>query len=55
MTHAATILYDVAEGVATITLNRPESRNAFGGGMGDEPTRNPDPGELLRAAETAMY
>jgi enoyl-CoA hydratase/carnithine racemase len=31
-----TILYDVADGVATITLHRPERRNAFGGGMGDE-------------------
>jgi enoyl-CoA hydratase/carnithine racemase len=30
------ILYDVADGVATVTLNRPESRNAFGGGMGLE-------------------
>ncbi len=31
-----TILLDVSEGVATITLNRPEVRNAFGDGMGDE-------------------
>jgi enoyl-CoA hydratase/carnithine racemase len=30
------ILYDVADGVATITLDRPEQRNAFGAGMGDE-------------------
>ncbi|MCU1374658.1 MAG: Enoyl-CoA hydratase/isomerase, partial [Actinomycetia bacterium] len=30
------ILYDVADGVATITLNRPEVRNAFGGNMGHE-------------------
>jgi enoyl-CoA hydratase/carnithine racemase len=31
-----TILFDVAAGVATITLNRPDRRNAFGDGMGDE-------------------
>jgi enoyl-CoA hydratase/carnithine racemase len=31
-----TILFDVADGVATITLNRPAQRNAFGDGMGDE-------------------
>jgi enoyl-CoA hydratase/carnithine racemase len=30
------IRYDVADGVATITLDRPEVRNAFGAGMGDE-------------------
>ena len=38
MTHTTydTILYGVAEGVATITLNRPERRNAFGAGMGRE-------------------
>jgi enoyl-CoA hydratase/carnithine racemase len=29
-----TVLYDVADGVATITLHRPEVRNAFGAGMG---------------------
>jgi enoyl-CoA hydratase/carnithine racemase len=29
------VLFDVADGVATITLNRPEVRNAFGAGMGD--------------------
>ena len=32
----STILFDVAEGVATITLHRPEVRNAFGAGMGQE-------------------
>jgi enoyl-CoA hydratase/carnithine racemase len=32
----STILFDVDDGVATITLNRPEQRNAFGDGMGDE-------------------
>lgn len=32
----STILFDVADGVAVITLNRPEVRNAFGAGMGDE-------------------
>lgn len=31
-----TILLDVSEGVATVTLNRPGARNAFGDGMGDE-------------------
>jgi enoyl-CoA hydratase/carnithine racemase len=31
-----TILFDVTKGVASITLNRPEVRNAFGDGMGDE-------------------
>ena len=30
-----TVLFDVAHGVATITLHRPEVRNAFGAGMGD--------------------
>lgn len=30
---AATLLYAVADGVATITLNRPEVMNAFGGDM----------------------
>lgn len=29
------VLYDVEDGVACITLNRPEVRNAFGDGMGD--------------------
>jgi enoyl-CoA hydratase/carnithine racemase len=32
----SSVLYDVRDGVATITLNRPEVRNAFGAGMGDE-------------------
>lgn len=31
-----TILFDVTDQVATITLNRPAQRNAFGGGMGEE-------------------
>lgn len=30
------ILVAVDDGVATITLDRPEARNAFGGGMGEE-------------------
>jgi enoyl-CoA hydratase/carnithine racemase len=31
-----TLLFDVREQVATVTLNRPEVRNAFGAGMGPE-------------------
>jgi len=31
-----TIRFDVADGVALVTLDRPEVRNAFGGGMGAE-------------------
>jgi enoyl-CoA hydratase/carnithine racemase len=31
-----TISFDLSERIATITLNRPEVRNAFGAGMGDE-------------------
>jgi len=31
-----TILFEVDDGVALITLNRPEVRNAFGQGMGEE-------------------
>ncbi|MBX6389603.1 MAG: enoyl-CoA hydratase/isomerase family protein [Frankia sp.] len=30
-----TVLFDVADGVATITLHRPQVRNAFGAGMGE--------------------
>jgi enoyl-CoA hydratase/carnithine racemase len=33
-----TIRFEVRDGVATITLHRPEVRNAFGDGMGDELT-----------------
>lgn len=35
-TEYRTILFEVADGVATITLNRPAQRNAFGDGMGQE-------------------
>ena len=31
-----TVLVAVDDGVATITLNRPRRRNAFGGGMREE-------------------
>ena len=31
-----TLLFDVREQVATVTLNRPDVRNAFGAGMGPE-------------------
>ena len=30
-----TVLFDVGDGVATVTLHRPEVRNAFGAGMGE--------------------
>ena len=30
------MLFDLADGVATVTLHRPEVRNAFGAGMSDE-------------------
>ena len=33
---SGSILFDLTDGVATITLNRPEVRNAFGQGMGAE-------------------
>ena len=36
MSEYQTLLFDVTDGVATITLNRPEVRNAFGGNMGGE-------------------
>jgi enoyl-CoA hydratase/carnithine racemase len=32
---AMTILFDVSDGVATITLHRPDVRNAYGAGMSD--------------------
>ncbi len=31
-----TLRFEVSDGVALVTLHRPEVRNAFGGGMGDE-------------------
>jgi enoyl-CoA hydratase/carnithine racemase len=46
------VLYDVSEGVATITLNRPEVRNAFGAGMGsalDDAYRRADADDDVRA------
>jgi len=36
VTDYQTILFDITDGVATITLNRPDQRNAFGAGMGNE-------------------
>ena len=38
MSSYETIRYEVRDGVATITLHRPEVRNAFGAGMGEELT-----------------
>ena len=44
MTNEKTILYDLADGIATITLNRPQAYNAFDRGMH---------GELMRALKDA--
>jgi enoyl-CoA hydratase/carnithine racemase len=47
-----TVLFDVADGVATITLHRPEVRNAFGAGMGaalDDAYRRCDGDDAIRA------
>jgi enoyl-CoA hydratase/carnithine racemase len=47
-----TVLFEVADGVATITLHRPEVRNAFGDGMGEalsEAYRRCDADEAVRA------
>ena len=47
-----TVLFDVADGVATITLHRPEVRNAFGAGMGqalDDAYRRCDADDSIRA------
>ena len=38
MTDYETVRFEVGDGVATITLHRPEVRNAFGAGMGEELT-----------------
>lgn len=46
------VLYDVEDGVALITLNRPEARNAFGDGMGDQLSaayRRADEDDAVRA------
>jgi enoyl-CoA hydratase/carnithine racemase len=47
-----TILFEVREQVATVTLNRPEVRNAFGAGMGpelDDAFRRCDEDDEIRA------
>jgi enoyl-CoA hydratase/carnithine racemase len=47
-----TVLVDVAEGVATVTLHRPEVRNAFGAGMGEalaDAYRRCDEDDAIRA------
>ena len=52
MTATDVVLYDVADGVATVTLNRPEVRNAFGAGMGDaldDAYRRADADDAVRA------
>jgi enoyl-CoA hydratase/carnithine racemase len=46
------VLVDVAEGVATVTLHRPEVRNAFGAGMGEalaDAYRRCDEDDAIRA------
>jgi enoyl-CoA hydratase/carnithine racemase len=47
-----TVLFEVADGVATITLHRPEVRNAFGAGMGEalaDAYRRCDTDDAIRA------
>lgn len=47
-----TVRFDVSDGVATITLHRPEVRNAFGAGMGralDDAYRRCDTDDTIRA------
>jgi enoyl-CoA hydratase/carnithine racemase len=47
-----TVLFDVSEGVATVTLHRPEVRNAFGAGMGEalaDAYRRCDEDDAIRA------
>jgi len=47
-----TVLFDVGDGVATITLHRPEVRNAFGAGMGEalaDAYRRCDEDDAIRA------
>lgn len=47
-----TVLFDAAGGVATITLHRPEVRNAFGAGMGEalsDALRRCDADDSIRA------
>jgi enoyl-CoA hydratase/carnithine racemase len=47
-----TVLVDVEDGVATVTLHRPEVRNAFGAGMGDalaDAYRRCDEDDTIRA------
>lgn len=47
-----TVLYDVTDGVATITLHRPEVRNAFGDGMAEalaDAYRRADQDDAVRA------
>jgi len=46
------VLFDVADGVATVTLHRPEVRNAFGAGMGsalDDAYHKCDADDSIRA------
>ncbi len=47
-----TVLFDVGDGVATVTLHRPEVRNAFGAGMGEalaDAYRRCDEDDTIRA------
>ena len=59
MSEYETILFDVRDAVATITLHRPDVRNAFGAGMGPELTdatvRTDLLGALARATGGKAY